>query len=47
LWRVLLWSLGMPCLVFFLGDTSLTLTPWSVFPFFLFFLNSLGSPLRI
>jgi hypothetical protein len=32
----------MPCLVFFLGDTSLTMTPCSVFLFFLIFLNSLG-----
>jgi hypothetical protein len=44
--RVHLWTLGMPCLVFFLGDTSLTLTPCSVFPFFWFFLNSLGPPSR-
>jgi hypothetical protein len=35
----------MPCLVFFLGDASLTMTPCSVFPFFQFFLNSPG-PLR-
>jgi hypothetical protein len=27
----------MPCLVFSLGDASLTMTPCSVFPFFLFF----------
>jgi hypothetical protein len=32
----------MLCLVFFLRDTSLTMTPCSVFPFFKFFLNSLG-----
>jgi hypothetical protein len=36
----------MPCLVFFLGDTSLTMTPCSVFPFFWFFLNYLGPPSR-
>jgi hypothetical protein len=36
----------MPCLVFFLGDTSLTMTPCSVFTFFWFFLNSLGRPSR-
>jgi hypothetical protein len=35
----------MACLVFFLGDASLTMTPCIVFPFFLFFLNSLG-PLK-
>jgi hypothetical protein len=43
--RVHLWTLGMPCLVFFLGDASLTMTPCIVFPFCWFFLNSLG-PLR-
>jgi hypothetical protein len=40
-----MWTLGMPCLVFFLGDASLTMTPCTVFPFFWFFLNSLA-PLR-
>jgi hypothetical protein len=29
--RVHMWTLGMPCLVFFLGDASLTMTPCNVF----------------
>jgi hypothetical protein len=44
LWRVLMWNLGMPCLVFSPGATSHTMTPCTVFPFFWLFLNSL-SPL--
>jgi hypothetical protein len=45
--RVHIWTLGMACLVFFLGDVSLTMTPCTVFPFFFwFFLNSLGPPPR-
>jgi hypothetical protein len=41
--RVHLWTLGMPCLVFFLADASLIITPCSVFPFFFWFiLNSLA-----
>jgi hypothetical protein len=44
--RIHLWTLGIPCLLFFLGDTSLTITPCSVFPFFLFFLHFLGPPSR-
>jgi hypothetical protein len=35
--RVHLWTLGMACLVFFLGDASLTMTPCTIFPFFDFF----------
>jgi hypothetical protein len=31
LWRVFLWILGMPCLVFFLGTTSHTMTLCAVF----------------
>jgi hypothetical protein len=44
--RVHVWTLGMACLVFFLGDASLTMTPCIVFPFFWFFLNSPGPPSR-
>jgi hypothetical protein len=43
LWRVFLWNLGMPCLVFFLGTTSHIMTPCAGFPFFWFFLNLLCS----
>jgi hypothetical protein len=44
LWKSSPVNPGMPCLVFFLGDTSLTMTPCNVFPFFWFFLNSLVPP---
>jgi hypothetical protein len=36
----------MPCLVFFLGATSHTMTPCNVFPFFWIFLNTLSPPSR-
>jgi hypothetical protein len=32
--RVHMRTLGMACLLFFLGDASLTMTPCTVFPFF-------------
>jgi hypothetical protein len=32
--------------IFLLGGASLTMTPCTIFPFFLFFLNSPGPPLR-
>jgi hypothetical protein len=42
--RVHLWTLGMACLVFFVSDASLTMTPCTIFSiFFWFFLNSLGT----
>jgi hypothetical protein len=40
--RVHLWTLGMPCLVFFPHATSKTMTACSIFLFFWIFLNTLA-----